>query len=135
MRTLLPLLAVAALIAPAAAAPKASPDAQLAKLLDGRVAGKPASCISLTRMNQGSQIVDRKAIVYRDGRTLWVNQPRGGASSLRSDDILLTRSWGGQLCRSDSVRLIDRVSSFPRGFVMLDDFVPYRLPDKAERRS
>lgn len=129
-KIILSLLAAAALAAPATAAPRLSPDAELAKLLDGRVPGKPSSCISTFR-SRSSQIIDGTALVYRDGRTLWVNRPRSGAESLRDDDVLLTRLYGSQLCRVDSVRLLDRTSGFQRGFVVLGDFVPYRLPPKS----
>lgn len=126
-------LAAAALVAPAAAAPR-NPDAELAKLLDGRVAGKPTDCISLHRANS-SRIIDGRAIVYEDGRTLWVNRPRGGAQSLHDDDVLLTKTFGDQLCSVDSVQLIDRSSRFVRGFVILGDFVPYTLPPRVKPAS
>jgi hypothetical protein len=101
-----------------------SPEARLDKLLDGRVAGKPVSCINL-RDIQSSEIIDGTAIVYRIGKRLYVNHPRGGAYQLDRDDILVTKTIGSQLCRIDTVRLIDRTSHFPSGFVSLGDFVPY----------
>ncbi|HEU0043749.1 hypothetical protein [Sphingomonas sp.] len=124
------LLAVAALAAPATAAPRLSPAAELDRLLAGRVAGKPTGCISLFG-NLSTRIIDRTALVYRDGRTLWVNQPRFGADRLRDDDVLVTRLHGSQLCRVDAVNLVDRTSGVQRGFVVLGDFVPYRLPRKS----
>ncbi|MDB5696129.1 MAG: hypothetical protein JWN21_1672 [Sphingomonas bacterium] len=131
MRTMIStLLAAVALAAPAAAAPRQSPDARLATLLAGREAGKPTGCIS-PRWTSSSQIIDGTAIVYRDGRTLWVNRPRSGAEALRDDDILVTRQFGSQLCRIDSVELVSRGSTFQRGFVILGDFVPYRLPRRS----
>lgn len=72
-----------------------------------------------------TQIIDGKAIIYRDGSRLYVNVPRSGADTLRDDDILVTRTFGSQLCSIDMVRLIDRSSRFPRGFVSLGQFVPY----------
>lgn len=128
------LLAAAALAAPAAAAPRLTPAAELDRLLAGRLAGKPTSCISLFG-SRSSQIIEGTALVYRDGRTLWVNRPRSGARSLRDDDVLVTHLHGSQLCRIDSVKLVDRNSGFQRGFVVLGDFVPYRLPPKAEGRT
>jgi hypothetical protein len=130
MRTIIAsLLAAAALAAPAFAAPRLTPEAEFAKLLAGRDAGKPTNCISSTRM-QSAKIIDGTAIVYRDGRTLWVNRPRSGADWLRDDDILVTHLFGSQLCSIDSVRLVDRTGGFQRGFVVLGDFIPYRLPPK-----
>ena len=102
-------------------------EAELARMLAGRVPGKPVDCIDL-RSAGSSRIIDRTAIVYDSGRTLYVNRPRSGASSLDSDDILVTRTFGSQLCRLDTVRLVDRGSRISSGFVALDKFVPYARP-------
>jgi hypothetical protein len=118
------LIAAMIFAGPVVAAPRDTPDVQLQKMLAGRVAGKPVNCISLSGSNS-SQIIDGKAIVYRVGSRLYVNEPRSGAQSLHRDDILVTRTIGSQLCSIDTVRLIDRGSRFPRGFVSLGQFVPY----------
>ncbi len=127
------LLAVATLAAPAIAARRDTPDVQLTKLLAGRVAGKPQNCLPFDR-SQSSIIIPGKAIVYRVGSTLWVNEPRSGASSLRDDDILVTRLYGTQLCSIDTVNLVDRASRFPRGFVILGQFTPYKRDRQASPR-
>ena len=101
-----------------------TPQQQLDKLLEGRVAGKPASCIS-TFGNQSLRILDNTALVYGSGRTIWVNIPRN-PDALDDDDILVTRQTGSQLCRLDIVNMVDRSGGFYRGFVSLEDFVPYR---------
>lgn len=133
MKTLLTLatLAVAgALAAPAVAdADKPRGEAKLARMLEGREAGQPASCINTMR-NVSMQIIDDTAIVVRDGRTLWVNRtahPRG----LDSDDFLVIRHFGtgSRLCRLDSVTTQDRTGGFFTGAVFLEDFVPYRRSD------
>ena len=130
MRSMLRGLAVVLVLATAsgaAAAPreKLSGEAELAKVLEGRVAGKPTNCIHLSDI-QGSEIIDGTAIVYRmPGNQLFVNRPRGGASSLREDDILLTKTYGGDLCAPEIVTLLDSMSRFQRGFVSLGQFVPY----------
>lgn len=122
------LLLTAALIAtPALAAPRDDPDTQLRKALAGRVAGKPTDCISLTSTNS-SQIIAGKAIIYRNGSRLYVNEPRSGAKSLDEDDILVTRVTGSQLCSIDTVNLVDRASQVQHGFVILGKFVPYTKP-------
>jgi hypothetical protein len=133
MRHLIPALLAAAAIAAAPAATareKLEPEAKLAKLLEGRVAGKPQDCIPLST-TRSSQIIDKTAIVYRIGSTLWVNRPKGGAESLDDDDILVTKTIGSQLCSIDVVELYDRSSHFYSGFVSLGEFVPYRR-DKGE---
>ena len=120
------IIAAAAIAAvPATAKEKLSPEAQLEKLIDGRVAGEPQNCISLSSA-RSSTIIDGTAIVYRVGSTLWVNRPRGGAESLDDDDILVTRTTGSQLCSIDAVQLRDRTSQMYSGFVSLGEFVPYR---------
>lgn len=129
IRTL--LLAAVMVATPALAAARDTPDQQLAKVIAGRVAGTPVNCISLIG-SQSSQIIPGKAIVYRTGARLYVNTPRSGASSLGDDDILITRTIGSQLCSIDTVDLIDRVSRFPRGFVILGPFVPYERPKRAK---
>jgi len=107
-----------------ARAPKLTGEQQLAKMLEGRVAGEPVSCISLYN-TRDTRVIDRTAIVYDSGRTIYVNRPRD-ARSLDSDDIMVTRPTGSQLCRMDIVQLRDRSNFFYSGFVGLEDFVPYR---------
>lgn len=118
------LIAAVTLATPAVAAHRDNPDIQLQKALAGRVAGKPTNCITLSGFNS-TQIIDGKAIIYRDGSRLYVNVPRSGGDTLRDDDILVIRAFGSQLCNIDMVRLIDRSSRFSRGFVSLGQFVPY----------
>lgn len=113
-----------------AAADQARYDAKLAKALEGRVAGEPVHCIDL-RSIRSSTIIDKTAIIYEVGSKLYVNRPTGGASSLDSDDVLVTKTSGSQLCNVDIVRLIDRTNHFPRGFVNLGEFVPYSKPAKS----
>ncbi|AQR72482.1 hypothetical protein [Sphingomonas sp. LM7] len=118
------LVAASVIAAPALAAPRDTPEVKLQKLLAGRVAGEPVSCISLPPGNS-SQVIEGKAIVYRVGSRLYVNTPRSGAESLNDDDILVVKMTGSQLCSIDTINLVDRTSGFPRGFVILGKFVPY----------
>ena len=101
-----------------------SPQQQLDKLLDGRVAGKPVSCISQYDTRE-MQVLDKTAIVYGWGNTIWVNTPHN-AESLDSDDILVTRLFGSQFCSLDIVNTVNRSGGFINGFISLGDFVPYR---------
>ena len=108
--------------------PNPAGEARLAKVLEGRVAGKPTQCLRLGDI-QGSEIIDGTAIVYRmPGNRLYVNRPRGGASSLREDDVLVTRTYGGDLCEPDAVDLFDSLAHFQRGFVSLGPFIPFSKP-------
>ncbi len=125
------VLGAAMLAAPMAAGSKpvdnSAGEAELAKLLAGRVAGKPVNCISLIGTNS-SRIIDRTAIVYDTGSVLYVNRPEG-AASLESDYVLITHTNGDQLCSLDIVQLRDSGLHMYTGSVGLEQFVPYtRVP-------
>jgi hypothetical protein len=107
---------------------------QLAKLLEGRVAGTPVDCIYMPTVGS-STVIDKTAIVYNSGRTVYVQRPKVGAESLDSDDILVTEMHSSQLCSIDTVQLHDRNGHFWRGFVGLDKFVPYAKPAKVASRD
>ena len=131
MRNLALVFAAAALLTgPAfAARPQLNPQQQLDKLLEGRVAGKPVHCISQYDTRE-QRVLDKTAIVYGWGNTIWVNTPRN-AESLDSDDILVTRLFGSQFCSLDIVNTVDRSGGFTNGFISLGDFVPYRRVSKS----
>jgi hypothetical protein len=129
------LIAALPLALTAAALPakdKPTGEAALAKAIDGREAGKPVGCVSLAQL-RGSESIRGTAIVYRSaGSMLYVNRPRGGSpEQLDNDTILVTRTPSSQLCRNDVVNLVDRMTGFQRGFVILGDFVPYKRLPKA----
>lgn len=115
--------------AAAEARPRLSGEEQLAKLLDGRVAGKPVNCINMPYV-QTTRVIDKTAIVYGSGSTLYVQRPRSGAASLDSNDILFTQQTMSQLCSIDIVQIRDRNGFFFRGTLALDEFVPYSRPPK-----
>ena len=107
----------------AEARPKQTPQQKLDKLLEGRVAGKPVNCIDTYR-HRNTTVIDKTAIVYGSGRTIYVNRPKY-PESLDSDDILVTELHSTQLCSVDVVKLHDRTGGWYRGFVGLGEFVPY----------
>ena len=116
--------ATALIAAPLLAAPRLTPEQQLERMLEGRVAGKPVDCIN-PRVNTETRVIDKTAIVYGSGRTIYVQRP-DGASSLDSDDVLVTELRGtSMLCQIDVVRLHDRTGFWSRGWVGLNQFVPY----------
>jgi hypothetical protein len=120
-------IAVAAGLAAAPVAqakPKLTGEARLAQILDGRVAGKPVSCIPLYN-TQDSIVVDKTAIVYKVGSTYYVNRPTN-ADRLDDDDILVTKTSTSQLCNVDTIQLHQRgLGNMWTGFVGLNEFVPY----------
>ena len=128
MRATLTLLSGVLLAAalPAQAA-RPAPEARLAKVLEGRIAGKPVDCIQLHQI-QSSQIFEKTAILYKAGSTWYLNRPDAGASFLGRDDVLVTDTHSSQLCSIDIVRLLDSGSHFPSGSLGLGKFVPYTKP-------
>lgn len=101
-----------------------SGEAKLAKMLEGRVAGEPQSCIR-TFPTANLKIIDGTALVYKQGSTLWVNVP-DYPNSLDDSDALLTRTHGTQLCNTDVVTTFDPAFGHFTGNVFLGEFVPYR---------
>jgi hypothetical protein len=112
------------LAASAKSAVTAKGEVRLAKILAGRVPGKPVQCIFLPQV-RSTQIISGTAIVYDAGRTLYVNRPESGARWMSSGDVLVTKPHANQLCNVDIVRLLDQGTHFQRGSVGLGDFVPY----------
>lgn len=126
-------LAALLAIAGAAQAARLSPDEQLAKAVDGRVAGEPVKCIPL-RSIRSTQVIDRTAIVYTgQGRTIYVNRPTSGLPFLRDDRILVTDTRSSELCNIDIVKLMDPGSKMISGSVGLGDFVPYTKPEPGKQ--
>ena len=123
------LIAALALAVPAQANPR---EQELARTLEGRVAGEPVQCLRLSSLGS-SQIVTDTAIIYSVGNTLYVNRPRGGASQLDKWDVLVTKTFAGQLCSSDIVELRDSSMGSLTGMVSLGEFVPYRKLASARR--
>ena len=134
MNTLRPLLATALLLlagTTALAADKPTRaeknEARLAKLLEGRAAGEPVNCIPTFRADD-LQVIEGIAMVYGRGDTLYVAKPTS-PQMLRRDDVIVIKRFGGQLCHSDIIHTVDRMSGFMTGVVFLDKFVPYKKQD------
>jgi hypothetical protein len=119
-----PLAALTVIAAPALA-DEGEGEAELAELLEGRVAGEPVKCLNRSRSSDAVQIVDGTALVFREGRTLYVNRPEG-ARILDWNDLPVFRIFGTGLCARDQVELRDRSSLFPGPVILLGEFVPYR---------
>lgn len=127
--------AAAALLAGPAlqAKPKLTPQQELAKLLEGREPGKPTNCLSSSDTRE-MRVLDKTALVYGWGNTIWVNVPKN-AEDLDDDDVMVTRTHGGQLCSLDIVHTMDRTSHMTTGFINLGEFVPYRRVPKVAKAN
>lgn len=125
MRKLAALLLGAALAAAPAAAERRSPEAELARALEGRVAGEPVSCIDLHRV-RNSRVIPGTAIIWDAGGTVYVNRPENGADALNRWDTMVIRTPTGRLCSVDTVTMVDSPTRMMTGIVFLGEFVPYR---------
>ncbi len=128
MRISLPILALAAVLtATGAQAAVKSPEEMLAAEIEGRVEGKPVSCI-YQRDIKTVHVIPKTALVYETNNgTRYVNRPTG-AGFLRRDQILVSNTIGTQLCDIDILRLVDSLSRLDFGSVGLGKFVPYPKP-------
>ena len=119
------LLGSLAIAVPAVAAHEnADGEAKLAKILKDRTAGKPVQCLNRFQ-RENMQVVDRTALVFRDGDTLYVNRP-DGVGFLTWSDIPVFRIWGSDLCSKDMARLRDRSTGMSGATMVMGEFVPYR---------
>ncbi len=107
--------------------PKAAQD--LANALAGRVAGPPLRCISQVQA-RNMHVIDDWTILFRNGRTVYVQNPRGGCTGLGRGDMTLVRRQFGttQLCDGDINRVVDLRSNFGTGACVYGPFVPYTKP-------
>jgi hypothetical protein len=121
------LAAIAGAAAPSLARERLTGDQELAKLLEGRVAGEPRSCIN-TFTNSNSRVIDGTAVVYGRGRTIWVNRT-AHPDDLDDWDAMLVRQFGSQLCRQDIITTFDTTTGMYTGNVFLTEFVPYTRVD------
>jgi len=128
-------LSCAALLAGCSTAPAqitrtAEAQQELDKALAGRVAGAPVNCIPNYRASSDMHIIDDWTILFKDGRTIYVQNPRGGCRGIDShNNILVTVLHGTtQLCSGDINHLVDPVSGIGGGACVFSQFVPYTKP-------
>lgn len=101
--------------------------AELSRWLDGRVAGRPQSCLPTYR-SQDMVVIDENTLLFRDGANrVWRTELQGPCSGLgRPGTALLTRQFGGTgLCRGEIAQVIDTSAGFTVGSCSIGDFVPY----------
>jgi hypothetical protein len=108
-----------------------SPKAQreLTEALAGRIPGKPVNCIPNYRTNQ-MQVIDDWTLLFKDGRTVYVQNPRGGCRGLGIGGYtLVTRQFGvNQTCSGDINNLVDLHTGMMGGSCVFGPFVPYTRP-------
>lgn len=100
-------------------------EAQLQRLIAGKVAGPTVSCISDLRSNM--TVIDDGLIAFKQGSKVYTNDFRGGNCSPLGSGfyVLLTRSGGSGLCSGDIADVIDTTSGMTVGSCALGEFTPY----------
>ncbi len=105
-------------------------DLRLAQALAGKVADRPVSCLPHYR-SKHSEVIDRDTILYRDGRTSYVQHTSGSCYpyGARGGTYLVVRQVGsGGLCRGDIAQVVDSTSGSFAGSCSFNEFIPYRTP-------
>lgn len=108
-----------------------SPRAQreLAEALAGRTPGPAVRCIPNYKSNN-MQVIDDNTILFRDGRTIYLQKPISGCLGLASGGrTLVTRKFGtSDLCEGDINHTVDLTSGIGGGACVFGSFVPYTKP-------
>ena len=100
-------------------------ETELVEILEGRVAGEPVRCLRRSQ-HRGVSIIDETAMLFRDGRTIYVNRTNA-PRFLDEFDLPVFKQFGSSLCRNDQVEMRDRSAngSFAGPILLLGEFVPY----------
>lgn len=98
--------------------------ARLDQRLAGYTPGKPVSCLPISTSRRSDYFGD--TIIYEVSGNLIYRTDTSGGCALDRDDILVTSTPIGSLCRGDIARTVDRATRFPSGSCALGEFVPYR---------
>lgn len=118
------LAACTASAVPDTPSPRAQRD--LAEALAGRTQGPAVRCIPNYRANN-MRVIDDSTILFQDGRTVYLQKPRGECFGIGNGSrTLVTRPFGTtDLCDGDINRTIDLVSHIEGGSCVFGPFVPY----------
>ena len=99
--------------------------AEFNKLVAGKTAGKPMTCLQHYRADDMVRI-DESTVAFKQGRQVYVNHLIGSCSNLDSSSYaLVTRSNGTGLCRGDIAHVQDVSTGTIVGSCAIGDFVPY----------
>ncbi len=126
------MLASVSACAPMGSASGPSPIAEkqaqlLAKELSGKVAGTPLNCLPHNQTDNVIRISDDILLYRRSSNVVYQNKLRYPCHGLaRDNDILVTETFGGSLCKGDLLKLVDRTSGIQGPVCSLGEFVPYR---------
>lgn len=131
MRGALAALALLLASGPAALAedeaPPASPgEAELARLLKGRVAGEKIECMPPARTIQSTTIHGTAIVFGRpSSSTIYVQRTQAPQMIDGNSFLVSLTAQPNRFCRMDQFNVVDRLLGMSRGAVVFDDFIPY----------
>ena len=108
----------------------AKAEAELGKLLAGKTAGAPISCLQ-NRRADNMVIIDDSTVIFRDtANRVYRNDFNGGSCDNLGSGFytLVTRTSGTGLCSGDIARVVDVSNGITVGSCALGEFVPYTGP-------
>jgi hypothetical protein len=110
-------------------APSPKAQRELADALAGRTPGAPLRCIPSFKADR-MEVIDDYTIIYRDGRTIYLQRPPGGCMGIASGGRTLVRRTFGttDLCEGDINHTVDLSSGIGGGSCVFGPFVPYTKP-------
>jgi len=108
--------------------PKA--EKKLAEALAGRTPGPPVDCLPIWR-TANMQVIDDWTILFTDGPTVYVQNPRGGCIGLANGGYtLVTRQFSAnQVCSGDINPIVDLQTGMKGGACIFSPFKPYTKVD------
>lgn len=100
--------------------------ALLAERFEGKIAGAPKRCVSVSSLGTPVPYGDRVLIYAGRAGTEYRNNLLSQCRGLDDDDIVVTEVFGAQLCRGDQIKTVDRFSGISGMPCRLGEFIPYR---------
>ena len=133
MRTILTAAAAAGLAACSTATEPpvrtAEDQARFLKLIEGRVAGAPISCLPSWNAND-MRVIDDQTIVFgeRSNRVYVANLQSPCDNVGQPGYALVTRSPGSGMCSGDIATVVQTTSGITAGSCVIGTFTPYTRP-------
>ena len=135
MRSSVPFIVIAA-VAGCTAAPPSAPaplsakqQSEMDRLLGGKVAGNPQSCLPNWKMHDMTAIDDSTLVFRESPGRVWVQKPQNPCNLISMGPYaLVTRQTTGALCQGDIAQVMDTMSGSNVGSCVMGDFVPYVRP-------
>jgi len=101
----------------------------LARAIEGKVAGEPVSCVNAYRGSPDLHPIGDHILLYKVSKDLvYRNNLQGACNGLAQGDTLVLNRVTSQYCRGDIARVVNLQSGMQSGSCALGDFIPYRTP-------